>query len=162
MFRDGKSDYAGTLSGMQKRFRKIEADLIDQGIKFYPPTTAGERARTLWRRIKRPLLRGASVEITVAALGLDWHREQLRRARMILKGMDLIELRADDRYVLGQLGPFAKIDELIRDQYLDLKLLEAVVMELSALMPKSKTHQTPRSTPASHGMSSSACVSDTR
>ena len=114
------------LSAMQERHRKIEADLLDQKIKLYPASTAGERARSLWRHIKQRLLRGAAVEMTASALKLDWHREELRRARAILIGMELIKLRADGRYVLGRLGPFSRIDELIRDQYFDLKLLEDV------------------------------------
>jgi len=152
---------------MQKRFRKIEADLVDQGIKFYPPTTAGECARTLWRRIKQRLLRGAAVEITASALKLDWHREELRRARTILIGMELLRPRADGRYMLGRLGPFSRIDELIRDQYFDLKLLEDVVVALSAIAGKSKTHERPRPPSASQNSgagskSASTCGSDTR
>jgi hypothetical protein len=134
-----KLDYTRTFSDMQRRFRHIEADLTDQGIKFYPPTTAGERARTLWRHVKQQLLRGAAVEITASALRLDWHREELRRAKSILIEMELIKPRVDGRYVIGRLGPFSKIDELIRDQYLDLKLLEDVVLALAAITGKSKT-----------------------
>ena len=144
-----RHDHVHTLSDMQKRFRTIEADLTDQGIKFYPPTTAGERARTLWRHVKQRLLRGAAVEITVSSLKLDLHREELRRARTILTDMELIKPRADGRYVLGRLGPFSKIDELIRDEYLDLKLAEEVVVALSAIMRKSKTHERPRPSSAS-------------
>ena len=109
-----------TVARDLEKIREIEADLRDQDIKFYPPTTAGGRARTLWRLIKQRLLRGAAVEITTSALKLKWHREELRRARLILISMELIKPRADGRYVLGRLGPFGKIDELIRDQYLDL------------------------------------------
>jgi hypothetical protein len=137
-----KSDSARIISEMHERHRKIEADLVDQKIKFYPPTAAGERARTLWRRIKRPLVRGASVEITVVALGLDWHREELRRARMILIDMELIKPRADRRYVLGRLGPFSRIDELIREEFFWLKQLEVVVVAIAAI-----TKSTPRGTP---------------
>ena len=162
MLRNSKADYPRTFSELQKRFRKIEADLVDQGIKLYPHTTAGERARTLWRRIKQRLLRGAAVEITASALKLDWHREELRRARLILIEMELIKPRADGRYMLGRLRPFSRIDELIRDQYLDLKLLEDVVIAVNAIMTKSKTHQRPRPSSASHVVSASACGSDTR
>jgi hypothetical protein len=152
---------------MQKRFRKIEADLVEQGIKFYPPTTAGERARTLWRLIKERLMHSAAVEITISALKLDWHREELRRARSILIDMELIVRRGDGRYVVGRLGPFNRIDELIRDDYLFLRLAHEAVVALSALMPKSKTHQ--RRHPASASQtagagnkSASPCGNDTR
>ena len=47
--------------------------------------------------------------------------------------MELIVPRADGRYVLGRLGPFSRIDELIRDHYLDLKLMEGVMIALSAI-----------------------------
>ena len=63
--------------------------------------------------------------------------------------MELIKPRADGRYVLGELGPFSKIDELIRDQYFFLKLAEAVVLALGALAPKSKTHERHRPSPTS-------------
>ena len=155
------------LTEVQARHRKIEADLLDQKIRFYPPTTAGERARTLWRHIKGRLLRGAAVEITASSLKLDWHREELRRARTILISMELIKPRADGRYVLGPLGPFSMIDELIRDQYFDLKLLEDVVVALSAITGKSKTHERPRPSSASQNSgaenrSASTCGNDTR
>ena len=149
-----------------KKNREIEADLRDQGIKFYPTTTAGERARTLWRRIKQRLLRGTAAEITISALKLDWHREELRRAKMILIDMELIKPRADGRYMLGQLGPFGRIDDLIRDQYLDLKLLEDIVLALSAIGGKSKTHERPRSSRPSQNsgapVSASTYGNDTR
>ena len=132
-----KLDYARTLSDMQKRFRKIEADLSDQGIKFYPPTTAGERARTLWQSMKERLLGGAALEITRSALNLDWHPEELRRAKTILIDMELIKPREDGRYVLGRVGPFSKIDELIRDDFFVLRLAEAAIVALSAILPKS-------------------------
>jgi hypothetical protein len=123
---------------MHARHRKIEADLVDQEIKFYPPTTAGERARTLWRQIKERLLGGAAVEPTASALKLDWHREELRRARAILIEMGLVRPTADGRYVLGHLGPFSRIDELIRDEFFWLKQLEMVVVATAAIT-KSKT-----------------------
>jgi len=147
MYRSSEPNHDYTLSDMQKRFRKIETDLIEQGIKLYPPTTSGERARTLWRRIKEQLLRGAAVEVTASSLKLKWHREELRRARMVLIDMELIKSRADGRYVLGQLGPFSRIDELIRDQYFDLKLLEDVVIDIVAITRKSKTQE--RGSPSS-------------
>lgn len=53
--------------------------------------------------------------------------------------MELIKPRADGRYGIGPLGPYSRIDELIRQQYADLKLLEAVVVALSPMMQKSKT-----------------------
>ena len=142
MLRDSRRNWG--ISEMHEQFRKIEADLRDQNIKFYPHGRSGESARSLWQLIKQPLLRGASVEITTSALKLDWHREDLRRARAVLIDMELIKPRADGRYVLGQLGPFSKIDELIRDEFLFLKLAEAAVVALSAIMPKSKTHKKPR------------------
>lgn len=147
MLRDSRPNWG--ISEMRDRFRKIEADLRDQNIKFYPHGRSGERARSLWRQIKQQLLRGAAVEITTSALKLDWHREELRRARAVLVEMELIKPREDGRYVLGQLGPFSKIDDLIRDEFLFLKLAEAAVVALSVIMPKSKTHKRPRPSPAS-------------
>ncbi len=119
--------------------RGVEADLHDQEIKLYPSTKTGERARSLWRKIKPRLLRRGAVEITTSVLRLKLHREELRRARTILVDMGLIKPTADGRFVLGPLGPHTRIDELIRDQFFDLKLLEGVVVGLSAIMQKSKT-----------------------
>jgi hypothetical protein len=80
--------------------------------------------------------------------------------------MELIKPRADGCYVLGPLGPFSKIDELIRDQYLDLKLLEEVVVALAGITGKSKTHERPRPSSASQNSgarkkTASPCGSDT-
>jgi hypothetical protein len=130
-----------SLSDIRGRHRKIYADLLDQKIKLYHATTVGERARALWRLINQRLLHGEGVEITVSALKLDWHREELRRAKAVLADMQLIEERADGRYLLGPLGPFSKIDELIRDQHLDLKLLERAVVAIAAITAKSKTRR---------------------
>jgi hypothetical protein len=165
--KSSKADYNRFVSDTKKQLRKIETDLLDQEIKLYPATMAGEHARILWRHIKLRLLRGAAVEITVSALRLHWHREQLRRAKAILIDMELIKASPDGRYVLGQLGPFSKIDELIRDQYFDLKLLEDVVVALSAITGKSKTHERPRPSSASQksgagNKSPSASGNDTR
>jgi hypothetical protein len=44
---------SGLASG---EIREIEADLLDRGIKLFPATRTGERARLLWRRIKPRLL----------------------------------------------------------------------------------------------------------
>jgi hypothetical protein len=85
---------------MRGEICKIKTDLRDQRIKLYPLTTAGERARTLWRRIKLALLRGAAVELTISALKLDWHREELMRAKSILIDMELIRPRVDGYYLL--------------------------------------------------------------
>ena len=131
--------------------RQIEASLLDQGIKLFPPTRSGESARYLWLQIKPYLLRGAPVDISISALNLDWHREELKRAKTILIEMELIKRRDDGRYVLGQLGPFSKIDELIRDQYFFLKLAEAVVLALGTILPKSKTQKTTRHAPGHRG-----------
>ena len=80
--------------------------------------------------------------------------------------MELIKPRADGRYVLGQLGPFSRIDDLIRDQYLDLKLLEDVVLALSAIGGKSKTHERPRPSSTSQdsdaAVGAATCGNDTR
>lgn len=160
-------DYDKFCFETKEQLRKIEADLLDQNVKLYPATEAGERARTLWRRIKQQLLRGTAVDITASALKLNWHREELRRARAVLIDMELIKLRGDGRYVVGRLGPFSNIDELIRDEYLFLRLAHEAVVALSAPLPKSKTHKRPRQSSASQtsgagNKSASACGSGTR
>jgi hypothetical protein len=52
---------------------------------------------------------------------------------MVLVEMNLIKPRADGRYGLGSFGPCGRIDELIREQFFDLKLLEGVVVALRAI-----------------------------
>ncbi len=138
------------VGDLSESIRKIETDLLDQGIKLFPPTRSGERAQSLWLKIKPRLLRGASADITISALNLDWHREELRRAKSILIDMELIKPRADGCYVLGRLGPYSKIDELLRNEFFFLKLAEAAMLALSALAPKSKTHEGSRPSSASH------------
>ena len=63
--------------------------------------------------------------------------------------MELIKPSADGRYVLGRLGPYSKIDELLRNEFFFLKLAEAAMLALSALAPKSKTHEGSRPSSAS-------------
>ena len=133
-------DPCAWMADPQAKIRKIEADLLDQDIKLFPATKTGERARLLWLRLKPQLLRGDAVETTVSALHLDLHREELKRARGVLVEMGLIKPRSDGRYILGSLGPCGRIDELIRDEFLNLKFLEGVVVALAAIT-KSKTRR---------------------
>ena len=126
-------DYGRFLSDTKNQLQKIAADLLDQEIKLYPATRAGGHARSLWRQIKERLLRGAAVEITASALKLDWHREELRRAKAVLITMELIKPRGDGLYVLGSLGPFSRIDELIREEFFWLTQLEMVVVAIAAI-----------------------------
>jgi hypothetical protein len=165
--RSSRFDSKQSLSDMRGEICKIKTDLRDQRIKLYPLTTAGERARTLWRRIKLALLRGAAVELTISALKLDWHREELRRAKSILIDMELIRPRVDGYYLLGRLGPYSKIDEVLRDEFFFLKLAEEVLLALNAIMPKSKTHERPGPPSASQNFGqenerASASGNDTR
>ena len=75
-------DEAAWTTEPRTTIRKIETDLLDQGVKLFPVNKTGARARELWRRIKPDLLRGRAIEITCSALGLDLHREELKRARV--------------------------------------------------------------------------------
>jgi hypothetical protein len=79
-----------------------------------------------------------AIEMTPSGLALDWHRQELKRARDILVEMGLIRQRADGRFVLGRHDP---IDELVRDQFLELQLIKGVAVALTGLMPKSKTRK---------------------
>jgi hypothetical protein len=149
MSESSNDDYGRFLTDTKKQLRKLEADLLDQGIKFYPGTKAGDRARTLWLLIKLRLLRGVPIRITISALGLDWHREELKRARSILVEMELIKRRDDGGYVLGPLGPYSRIDEVIREEFFVLKLLEDAVIAVCSIT-KSKTREEARPSQASH------------
>jgi len=132
---------AGLKSECQELSRRIETDLVEQGVKLFPATKTGERARELWRQIKPDLLHGRAIEITRSALRLDLHREELKRARALLEEMSLIKPRSEGRYVLGDVGPCGAIDELIRDEFLNLKVLESLVILLASMGNNAKARQ---------------------
>jgi hypothetical protein len=133
-----KGDRCFATATARQMVRQVEADLMDQGIALFPSTAAGRRAQALWYKIKPHLLRGGSVDITPSTLDLDWHRQELKRARDVLVTMGLIRRRRDDFYVLGRYDP---IDDSVRDRFLELKLLERLMVGLSALTSKSKTRK---------------------
>jgi hypothetical protein len=64
------------------RFRQLEADLADQGLALFPSTAVGQRAHSLWLRI---------------------------RTQEVLVEMGLIRSRPDGRYSLGS---YDRLDEL--------------------------------------------------
>jgi hypothetical protein len=84
---------------------------------------------------------------------LEWHREELKRARNVLIEMELIKRRQDGLYVLGR---YDRFDELVRDSVFDLMLVEAVLVGLSAFLPKSKTRVAKARLPASQPQTSVA------
>ena len=126
----------------------LEANLLDQGVKLFPSGRAGQHAELLWRKIKRHLFTGGALQITAGVLKLDWHREELRRARNVLIEMGLIRRRPDDLYVLGR---YDWLDEEVRDRFSELKVLEEVMVAFASLMPKSKTLKRTCSAPRHKG-----------
>jgi hypothetical protein len=127
-----------STAAAREEVRKLEADLVDQGIKLFPNTQVGQRAHSLWGKIKPHLLRGGAVDIKCSILKLAWHREDLRRAKGVLVEMGLIRRRGDGLYAAGHCNP---LDELARERFLDLKLLEGVLVGLSGLTGKSNTRK---------------------
>jgi hypothetical protein len=71
-------------------------------------------------------------------MGLNWHRTEVKRARDTLVEMRLIKPRADGLYVIGHCDP---LDELTRERFLELKLVEGVLAALGGLMGKSNTRK---------------------
>jgi predicted nuclease with RNAse H fold len=122
----------------REKVRQLEADLLDQGIKLFPKTKAGVRAHALWRKIRLHLIRGGSVEITPSALSVSWHTQELKRARDVLVELELIRPRSDGHFVLER---YDRLDELVRERFMDLKLLESVLVALSGVVQKSKTQK---------------------
>jgi hypothetical protein len=122
---------------LRNQVRQLEADLTGQGVALFASTAVGRRAHALWRKIRPHLLRGGSVDISPSALGLSWHRMELKRARDILLQMGLVRPQSDGRYALGTYDP----DELAREAFLDLRLMEGVLGALGGLMGKSKTQK---------------------
>ena len=123
------------VADTRDKIRHLEANLHEQGVKLFPNTRAGHHADLLWRKIKQHLFRRGAVQITTSALGLSWHREELRRARAVLIEMELIPQRADGLYLLGR---YDRIDELVRDSFLDLKAVEEVLVALSGVVSQVK------------------------
>jgi hypothetical protein len=128
---------AALMTDLHEKIRKLETDLREQGIALFPNTRSGQHAELLWRKIKRHLFRGGAVQIRRGVLKLDLHREELRRARSVLIQMELIKSRIDGLYVLGR---YDWLDQEVRDRFFELKLAEALLVYLSAFVPKSKTH----------------------
>jgi hypothetical protein len=122
---------------MRDKIHELEADLGDQGLKLFPNTRSGQHAYHLWRRIRHHLFRGGAVQITASVLKFHWHREEIRRARNVLIEMELIRRRTDGLYVLGR---YDWLDEEVREQFSDLKIVEEVLVALSSIVTKSKTH----------------------
>jgi hypothetical protein len=121
--------------------RRVEDHLISEGISVFPATASGDRARLLLLKIKPRLHRGAAVELTNSALKFGWHREQLRRARTVLVGMGLIKPALDGRFVCASPSPLARIDDLIREDFFNLRMLLEVAEAVSLITGKSKTQQ---------------------
>jgi hypothetical protein len=129
------------MRDLSDKIRELEADLHDQRLKLFPNTRAGHHAQVLWRKIKQHLFRGGAVQITTSTFGLSWHREELRRARNVLIQMELIKRRSDGFYVLGR---YDWLEEEVREQFSDLKIVEEVLVALSSIGTKSKTHMSRR------------------
>jgi hypothetical protein len=94
----------GALStaAVREKIKQLETDLAEQGVALFPSTAVGQRAHSLWCKIRPHLLRGGSIDVKCSNLKLAWHREELRRARSLLVGLQLIRPRADGLYVLGR------------------------------------------------------------
>jgi hypothetical protein len=121
------------MENIRARITEVEADLHDQGIALFPASRGGHHAQLLWRRIKQHLFRGGAVQITTSALGLLWHREELRRARNVLIEIELIRLRDDGLYVLGR---YDWLDEEVRERFSELRVVEEVLIALSSIVVK--------------------------
>jgi hypothetical protein len=128
------------LPELQESIRRIEADLVEQGVWLFPYSESGRRAYRLWHQIKQHLFRGGAVHITTSVLGLSWHREELKRARNVLIEMQLIKRRPDGLYVLGK---YDWLDEELRERFSELRVVEEVMITLSGLMNKVKTQMLP-------------------
>jgi hypothetical protein len=106
------SDFA--LTDLREKIRAVQTRLLDEGVRLFPSARAGHHAQLLWRKIKQHLLRGGAVQITASVLKMDWHREELRRARNVLIEMELIRRRSDGLYALGR---YDWLDEEVREQF---------------------------------------------
>jgi hypothetical protein len=123
------------VADTRDNIRNLEANLLDQGVKLFPSGRSGQHAELLWRKIKRHLFTGGALQITAGVLKLDWHREELRRARNVLIEMELIRLREDGLYVLAR---YDWLDEEVRDRFSELKVVEEVLIALSGIVNQVK------------------------
>ena len=124
------------LTSCWATIQRVEADLLEEGVKPFPISQAGLSAYHLWNFIKQRLFRGVSLELTPTELKLAWHRQQLKRARGVLLDMGLIRQTEDDRYVLDR---YSFMDDLTREELLNVHLMREANLILGRLMPKSKT-----------------------
>lgn len=113
--------------------QRVEADLLREGVKPFPVNQAGLDAYNLWHLIKKRLFCGTSLELTPAELRLAWHRQRLRRARGVLLEMELIRRTESGHYVLGR---YCRMDDLTREELLNLHLMREVNLILGSLMPR--------------------------
>ena len=86
----------------------------DLRVRLYPRGKVGDHALALWKIISEPLLRGECIEITVKALGLDMHRQELKRARDAMLATQLIQPAGESsQYELGEYDPY---EQLFREE----------------------------------------------
>lgn len=69
------------LTSRWATMQRVEADLLEEGVKPFPISQAGLSAYHLWNLIIQRLLRGVLLELTLTELKLPWHRQKLKRAR---------------------------------------------------------------------------------
>jgi hypothetical protein len=132
------------LTSRWATMQRVEYDLLEEGVKPFPISQAGLSAYHLWNLIIQRLLRGVLLELTLTELKLPWHRQKLKRARDELLDMGLIRQTDDGRYVLGR---YSRMDDLTREELLNVHLMREVNLILGSLMPKSKTQKARRSSP---------------
>jgi hypothetical protein len=126
---------------VRNNIREVRGDLTNHGLKLFPATQAGLHAHLLWCHIRQRLFLGGTIGITLSALQLRWHRQELKRARDILVEMELIRPRPDGLYVLGR---YARLDDEVRERFVELRAIEKVMVSFDGIMGKSKTHRRPR------------------
>jgi hypothetical protein len=131
----------GWVADTRDNIRNLEANLLDQGVKLFPSGRSGQHAELLWHKIKRHLFTGGALQIRAGVLKLDWHREELRRARKILVEMGLIQVMPGGLYKLKN---YDWLDEELRERFSELKMVEEVLVALSSIGTKSKTHMSRR------------------
>jgi len=86
----------------------------DLEVRLFPKGRVGDHALAIWKRIRQRLLKGETVEITVKALDLHMHRQELKRARDAILAIKLIQPAGESSHY--ELGEYDELEQMIREE----------------------------------------------
>ena len=123
----------GTMTELQpQNAAEMAAHLVkDLEVRLFPRGKVGSHALAIWKRISVPLIRGECIKITIKALNLDMHRQELKRARDAMLAIKLIQpAGGSSQYELGE---YDELEQMIREEMHFLYGVEELCRLLGAL-----------------------------